>query len=420
MNFIYILCKLIIYPALKLFFKKQVIIGKEKIVNNKPVILYGNHNNAFLDSIVLHYALWENIYTLTRGDVFGNKLKSYLLSQFHIIPVYRFQEGFENLQKNNDTFEKTVQKLHESHKVLIFPEGNCIQEKRLRKFKKGMARIAFNTEVPKDFKLGLKLQPIALNYTKPSQFRGSLEIVVGDAINVSDFKSVYEENVQLAINKMNQRCEQELSSLMVIVNSQKLDDLHTLLCDMLGNELANRKKIAEKLNKLNEDQANELLNLGKAYQQQLTAYQIKDWVVSENESGFGKQILESLVLLLLFPVFIVGGILNYVNYHLPYYITKKVCKNIEFYSSINMASSAFIFLITYITYVLISSSVISNGFVFLLNLLVMPITGFVALEYYNRYKKLRGKLNWLRIIRNNRIASDDLIALRDQIISKLN
>jgi 1-acyl-sn-glycerol-3-phosphate acyltransferase len=419
MNFIYILSKLIIYPALKIFFKKQVVIGKEKVVNNKPLIICSNHNNAFLDSIVLHYALWENIYTLTRGDVFGNKFKAYLLGQFHILPVYRFQEGFENLQKNNDTFEKTIKKLEQSNKILIFPEGNCIQEKRLRKFKKGMARIAFSAESNRNFKLGLRVQPIAINYTAPWKFRSSLEIVVGDPILISDYQNDYEQNQQLAMNKLNQKCESDLSSMMVILHSNKLDDLHSLLCEMLGNDLANRQKIAAKLNQFSTEEAHSMLSIFNDYSASLKKHKIRDWVVAENETGYGKQFYESFVLFVTFPLFIVGFLLNYINYKVPYLITKKVCKNREFYSSINLASGAFIYLILFLIYVTISSSFIENGFLFLVNLLVMPVTGFIALNYLNRFKKLRGKLNWLRLIRNHQSKADELISLRNSILKKL-
>jgi glycerol-3-phosphate O-acyltransferase/dihydroxyacetone phosphate acyltransferase len=420
MNFIYILSKLIIYPALKIFFKKQVIIGKEKVVNNKPLIIFSNHNNAFLDSIVLHYALWENIYTLTRGDVFGNKFKAYLLGQFHILPVYRFQEGFENLQKNNDTFEKTIKKLEQSNKILIFPEGNCIQEKRLRKFKKGMARIAFSAESNRNFKLGLRVQPIAINYTAPWKFRSSLEIVVGDPILISDYQNEYEQNQQLAMNKLNQKCESDLSSMMVILHSNKLDDLHGLLCEMLGNDLANRQKIAVKLNQFSTDEANSMLSIFNDYSASLKKYKIRDWVVAENETGYGKQFYVSFLLFLTFPLFIVGFLLNYINYKAPYFITKKVCKNREFYSSINLASAAFIYLILYLIYVSISSSFIENGFVFLINLLVMPVSGLIALNYLNRFKKLIGKLNWLRLIRNHQSKAGEIVSLRNSLLAKLN
>lgn len=416
MNFIYILCKLIIYPSLRFYFKHSKVIGLEKLVNNRPVILYSNHNNAFLDSIVLHYAFRENIYTLTRGDVFSNRFTSYLLSQFHILPVYRFQEGYENLQKNNATFEKTKSILHRKNKILIFPEGNCIQEKKLRKFKKGMARIAFDFKAQNKLDQGLVLQPIALNYSHPWRLNGALEIVVGEPISVNDYNIENETNSPHAIKKLNEHAEAALANLLVVVNDSSLEEAHYTLCSMLGEELHSRKSIALQLNNLSADSKTRLIELVKEYTNNLKTHNIRDWVVAENELGYGKQMLNGFLLLILLPFFLVGAALNYVNYTLPYYITRKTCKHKEFYSSVNIASAAFVFLITYTFYLFISSAFIKDGYLFLLNFLVMPITGFIAYQYQFMFRKLKGKLNWLYLIRNKKFKAESIIQTRQSIL----
>jgi hypothetical protein len=281
-----------------------------------------------------------------------------------------------------------------------------------------MARIAFDFESQSNFEQGLCLQPIALNYSHPWRFKGTLEIVVGDPIYITDYKEEIAMNAQHAMNKLNAACEASLSEMMVLVNKREHESIHTELCAMLGDELEQRQKIAATLNKLSDEESEILVKKASKYTKELHALGVRDWVVREDESGYGKQFFVSVILLMVLPVFIVGASLNYVNYHLPYYITRKVCKNKEFYSSVNMSSAAFIFLICYIIYLLISSAFITDGFIFLLNLTVMPVTGIIAYHYFTWFKKLRGKLKWLSLTRNNRTKAIEIKALRESIINQ--
>jgi 1-acyl-sn-glycerol-3-phosphate acyltransferase len=417
MNFIYIFCTLITKTATKIFFKKINIIGLENISDKKPLFIYGNHNNAFFDSMVVHFALNENIYTLTRGDVFSSKLKNYLLSQFHILPIYRMQEGIENLHKNADTFSTTTTLLKQNKKVIIFPEGNCIQEKNLRKFKKGMARMAYSTEAETNFTLGLQLQPIAINYTKPSQFRSSYEIIIGKSIEVKKFETDYLKNPNAAINKMNDECEKKLSELVVIVKDKENERLHDLLCEIYSNNshTKSRKFIADLVNNFEPNTLNQIKQTSDKYSKLLYKYGIRDWVVMENENGFGKISFYTLILILTSPLYLIGLLLNYIAFKTPYLIAKKMCKNIEFFTSINLVSGAFIWVISFILYVILLSVITTNGFIFMLSVLMMPLGGLFALWYWEKAKKIIGKFRWLKLTRNNKDIANEIIEMRNEM-----
>ena len=417
MNFIYIFCSIIIRTATKIFFKKITVIGLENISDTRPLFLYGNHNNAFLDSIVVHFALNENIYTLTRGDVFSSKIKTYLLSQFHILPIFRMQEGFENLHKNADTFSTTTSLLKQNKKVLIFPEGNCIQEKNLRKFKKGMARMAYSAEAETNFTLGLQLQPIAINYTKPAQFRGSYEIIIGKTIDVKRFEDDFVKNPSIAINKMNAECEFSLSKLVVIVNNKEYENLHELLCEIYTNNNDNksRKEIANLVNEFANDRIGHLNNLSEKYLKILKEYGIRDWVVKESENGFFKNSMYTLFLILTSPLYLVGLLLNYVAFKTPFLIAKKMCKNIEFFTSVNLSSGAFIWVINFIIYTIILSFFAINGLVFLLLIFLMPVSGLFALWYWEKLKKIIGKYRWLNLLNSNENIANEMLKMRTDI-----
>jgi len=416
MNFIYIFCKIITYCGARIFFKKKEIIGLENMPTNVPVVLYANHNNAFVDSMLLHFALNENLYTLTRGDVFSNKIKSFLLRKFNIIPVYRMRDGISNLHKNAESFDETIEVLKQKKKVVLFPEGDCVQEKRLRTFKKGMARIVFDAENSENFNLGIVIIPVAINYNKPWQFRSSYQITIGKPVQLKTYENDYKTNAVKAINALTINCFNTLKTMLPTVENPLNDETYSLLSEMKTEFEKTDKLIADKLNILDNENAISIRNLVSEYNIQLKNNKIKDWVVAENESNFGRTFFYSAVLIFIFPIYLVGLILNYLSFKIPYLLTLKMCKNREFYTSINMNSSSFIWVLFYVLYILVSSIFIADGFVFIANFFVMPITGYVALWYWETAKKTIGKLRWLSLTRNDKTKTDNLVSSRKSII----
>src|SRR5689334_738847 len=92
--------------ALTIFYRKRTYSGFENIPATGPVILACNHPNSFLDAMIVGAYLERETHFLARSDVFNSPLKLWILSQFKLMPIYRLQEGAENLDKNKETFEK--------------------------------------------------------------------------------------------------------------------------------------------------------------------------------------------------------------------------------------------------------------------------------------------------------------------------
>ena len=68
----------------------------------------------------------------------------------------------KNILKNDATYEKTYELLGKNDWIVIFPEGDCVQEKHLRPIKKGTARMAFGA-MEKD---GCKHQMVDQRYSQ--------------------------------------------------------------------------------------------------------------------------------------------------------------------------------------------------------------------------------------------------------------
>ncbi|MGL4597335.1 MAG: 1-acyl-sn-glycerol-3-phosphate acyltransferase, partial [Bacteroidia bacterium] len=170
---------------------RKQIVGLENIPDDKPVIFCVNHPNAFLDAIIVGSATKKRVRFLVRSDVMRNPFQRAFLSFIGLIPIYRMQEGIENLGKNDETFSECHKLLKQKKAIIIFSEGLCIQERRLRKLKKGTARIALGAEEAFDFDLDLQLVPVGLNYAAGAwKFRSRLSVHFGKPISVKAYKEI--------------------------------------------------------------------------------------------------------------------------------------------------------------------------------------------------------------------------------------
>ena len=156
---------------------------------NESRILAANHPNSFFDAIVLAVIYPKPIYFLARGDAFKKPLVASILKSLHLIPIYRLSEGIENLNKNEDTFQTCVQFLKENKTILIFSEGVCVNEWKLRPLKKGTSRLgllALENGIS-----NTKIQPTILNYSSFSKVPKDIAIHFEQDILLEqiDFKS---------------------------------------------------------------------------------------------------------------------------------------------------------------------------------------------------------------------------------------
>src|SRR5688572_32022725 len=102
-----------------IYYRKVDITGVENIPASGPVILACNHPNSFLDALLVGVYTKRRIYFLARSDVFNTPFKRWLLEQASVLPVYRLQEGMENLDKNKETFSKCFEILDQNALILI-------------------------------------------------------------------------------------------------------------------------------------------------------------------------------------------------------------------------------------------------------------------------------------------------------------
>jgi len=174
-----------------------------------PLLLACNHPNSFLDAIILDLLFEQPIWSLARGDVFKSRFIIRLLTSLKILPVYRTTEGAENLTENYKTFNDCLRLFRQNGTVMIFSEGKCINEWRLRKLKKGTARLAiqcWKENIP------LKVLPVGINYSSFRRFGKNVHLNFGNILTSSIIDLNAPEGLQR--QTFNHRLNEELSQIV--------------------------------------------------------------------------------------------------------------------------------------------------------------------------------------------------------------
>ncbi len=414
--------------------------GLENIPTNKAVVLAPNHVNGFIDPMTIAILTKQKIRFFARGDVFKKKLAKIILNDFSISPVYRIQEGFAEIKKNNKTFEECRKRLSNNETILMFPEAICVQERRLRPLKKGLSRIVFQSEELFDFKKDIVIIPLGINYSAPYKFRSKLFVDFGEPLSIKSYESKYKQDKVKAINEFTKDLENIMRKHLVIVNNSHYDKLLEGLEEIYLHQWIKEKKhnvknlqhhylatkeLAEMINVVEEKNPDLIHSLNenvKKYIQLMHKNKLRDHLLrSENieKNNIGTFIFNYLFIWLFTPVYAIALLLNY----LPYFVSKKISdkkiKQIEFYASIYSNLAMLLWGIFYAIQILTIALVFKNWLFLSVYALAVPLLGFFAIWFYPRKQKIIGNWQLLRMVRKERTTVENLVSSRSIILNEL-
>ncbi len=221
---LYRFLKWYVFIGLRLFYRKLTIRDVQNVPQKGPVIFAINHQNAFMDAIVIATASSRNPWFLTRASVFDSAKARFWLRKLQMIPIYRFRDGHTNMKKNDEALETCKRLLTENETILIFPEGNHDCKWSLRPLQKGIARIGFDTESALNFSSGLKIVPVGLQYENYKRSWSDLLVSFGKPIELAGYQTLYEENPAKAINLLLLDLRAGMESLIVDIQNTELHD----------------------------------------------------------------------------------------------------------------------------------------------------------------------------------------------------
>lgn len=234
--------------AIKFYFNKVEVIGKENVPKNKPVLFIANHRNGMIDPILIASHLPFVFHFLTRASAFKNPIANFLLRSINMLPIYRIRDGVESLQKNQEIFEKCYDIFNQNETVLIFAEGNHGYPRRVRPLSKGFTRIAFGfLEKYKDQEL--YIIPIGLNYENLVKPFKKAAIYIGEPILTRQYYNVANEN--LGIDNLKNDVFNALTQLTTHIESSEKHDLIVKKMKQEGFDFTNPLTANQRVKELN-------------------------------------------------------------------------------------------------------------------------------------------------------------------------
>lgn len=374
-----------------------------------PAIIAMNHPNAFTDPILITYLCYpERTWYMARGDAFKPGFISGLLTRIGIVPIFRIQDGGrEGLKKNDDAYRLVNGLLKKKRKVIVFAEGLCVQERRLRPLKKGVARMVFGAYEQLKGE-NLLVYPVGVNYSQPEQFRTDVFYNVGAPISVKDFIPLYAENPAKANNAFLQVLDTKMKELITHIDDKNHDEtvlMAETLCkkDMLKEQGLNQnnlgddfdvlKQITEKVNRAavnNATLVNEFKAEGHNYFAELKKQRLEDWLIDPEQNknvGVPMLIFNRLLLIFFFPIHLAGLAGNYLPLKLTGTLAGKVAKNKEFYSSMWIGFAIFVFFFNYLLWFIVIYSFSDTVGPPIAILLLLGLCGWFSLYYYPLFSK---------------------------------
>ena len=246
--------------------------------------------------------------------------------------MYRLQEGYSELKKNDKTFEICRNLLANNKTLLIFPEAICIQEKRLKPLKKGLSRIIFQTEESFGFTKDVLIVPIGLNYSDAKSFRSKLFIDCGDPISIKEYEERYKQDKVRTINEFTKALEQKITERLIIIKNKENDDMVNALMQIYLNDWMKEKnadindsyyqyqserEIVAMVNMIDVEYPELTLSLRNKtshYTKLLAKAGLQDSLLhpdAVSKMNFGTFLLESITIYLCMPIYWLGLLVNY-------------------------------------------------------------------------------------------------------------
>jgi len=148
-----------------------------------PVIFVANHQNAFLDAVLVGCSTNRNPWFLARANVFEKKWAQTVLGWLKMKPVFRFRDGFGTLRKNDEMLNCFVELLKHNESILIFAEGNHDERWHLRALQKGFARISL-AAVEKN--VDVKIVPVGIQYEAHAMAGSRVLVSFGESFSVNE------------------------------------------------------------------------------------------------------------------------------------------------------------------------------------------------------------------------------------------
>ncbi len=391
--------------GVKTFYKRSEVTGKQHIPKNKPILFAANHQNAFMDPVVIAVNLSRPTYYLVRADVFKKKTVAKIFDSINMMPVYRQRDGGDPIKKNEAIFARCQELLSKNRTIMIFAEGNQGKFKQLRPLKKGVFRIGLGALDKYSDDLDVHIVPVGINYSDLYNMGSTVLINFGEPIRLKDHFENFQKSDSKTYAELTKVLTKKMSSLMIDIKEMDYYDLIHNSMIMLEQDILQLEGIKERsLSKTfvgqksfiekaenhirqNQEKADDLKSVEKEFTEGMSKHDLRSWLFEKESHSTGGHLLG---LALLSPLHLYGMINSYLPYRIPARFVEKKIKDLQFHSSLKMAMGVFLFF----TFWIIQTSLVAlftDHYIWLMYLASLIITAPISYRYWISLLKFRGK-----------------------------
>jgi hypothetical protein len=339
-----------------------------------------------------------------------------------MIPIYNIEHGREDLARNEETFSEGENILAKGGVLLIFPEGLSRIERVLLPLKKGTARVALRAATKMEFKSGLTVIPVGINYTQ-HRFRGDVLLCAGEPVSIDAYRDAYRLQPNKVLTDLTRRLQETFSETVLYVKQPERTDLVNHLLLFYQNDTLRRPFPTDPEALLTgEKNLCELVSAMDERTEALQSDRIRRYMKGLNENLLRDQsvtgryrfaLLHFLLLLFGLPFMLAGFLFGVVPFLFTRWLAGRTVTRADFYTSVFAASGGLIFFLWWIAWLGVAAVVAKPGLLYLL--LPAPLYLFIAVNAWEAVRAFLAHLRYIWLDYTNRALVTSLRALREEI-----
>lgn len=421
--------------VLRIFFRRIEVSGTDSVPRVGPVIFVLNHPNGLIDPAFLLCLAPRRVSFLAKAPLFRMPIIGAICRAFEAIPVHRRQDTGSDLGKNAETFEAARAVLLRGGTIAVFPEGGSHSDSKLRPLKTGTARIALGAAATLPADLILRIVPVGLYYRAKQTFRSVALLHFGNPFPVERIplpsgaeppaEPVRELTARLeaALRGVTLEAE-EVNAHALIARAQHIFSAADEVPERppsLAEEFELRRRLLagyEVARRHWPERAARLQARLARYEASLAAAGLDAQHLAPKSYAWQRvtaYAFKSLLFLMLgLPAAIAGVVINYPAYRAVGWVATGISKVEDALATVKVLAAALLFPLTWAA-ILVAVWLWRGPWAAAFVAPVLPLTGYVALHFAERFDRLVGATRALAILLLRRRAFLRLTAERHDI-----
>lgn len=421
------------------YYRQYRVNGKENLPKDEGYLVISNHQNSLNDALGILFATGKkHPVFIARADIFKKPAIGKILRWLKMMPAYRVRDGVDELGKNEEIFRQAARVITEGDPIVLFPEALHQDGRYLGTFKKGFARIAFETVEQTDFKMKMKIVPMANNYSDYFRFQSKLNMNIGEPFDFTELYDVYKEHPERARYLLAQKAHDAVEQLMVnlddIPNYEALETLCTVYrknyikdnkirpAGSITSETKADQAIANRLREYRTGEADKyaaLIGEAKEYGDLLKDLKLRDWIFTKRRHPVIGIIVRTILWMLFIPVWLVCSLLNLIPFFTGFIFTKKVKDKLlhpSFHFAVGTAVTGPVW---YLIVAVVAALVTHTWWIALVALILLPFTLIIFSRSTGSLKKLVNRFRRSAFVAKKDKRFFRALDLREQLVADM-